>query len=30
MEEAEMDSDLEYQDYREDAPGSLAASIAVH
>ena len=28
--EAELDSDLEYQDSREDAPGSLAASIAVH
>ena len=29
MEEAEVDSDLENQDSREDAPGSLAASIAV-
>ena len=30
MGEAESESDLEYQDSREDAPGSLAASIAVH
>ena len=29
MGKAESDSDLEYQDSREDAPGSLAASIAV-
>ena len=29
MDEAEVDSDLEYQDSREDAPGSLAASIAL-
>ena len=28
--EAELDSDLEYQDSREDAPRSLATSIAVH
>ena len=30
MGEVESDSDLEYQDSREDAPGSLVASIAVH
>ena len=30
MEEAELDSDLEDQGSRVDAPGSLAASIPVH
>ena len=30
VEEAEVDSELEYQDSREELPGSLVASITVH